>query len=292
MERGRIIKGISGFYEVLLTNQTVVTCKARGRFRKQHLTPMVGDYVEVQPQNDGFWAVQNFLPRKNALLRPPVSNIDQLAIVIAASAPKPDWLLVDKLILQSMLLKVSPLLILNKLDEQDPGIVQMFQADYTSAFTTIQVSVRTGLGLDTLKSNLSGKISCFAGQSAVGKSSLLNMLMPELALTTGELTRKTDRGRHTTRHAELWPYCGGAVLDTPGFSQFDTIDISQEDLNGCYPEFGIEPGHCRFAGCTHISEPDCAVKQLLQSGKLSGGRYARYIELENEIQQRRKHQYD
>ncbi|MCE5189057.1 MAG: ribosome small subunit-dependent GTPase A [Eubacteriales bacterium] len=289
--QGRIIKGVGGFYEVLLQDRSVVTCKARGRFRNEHIIPMVGDLVEISSPETGFASIDDLLPRKNALLRPPVSNIDQLVIVISASVPKPDWILTDKLLLQAHLLGVSPLLVLNKIDMADDSIVSEFEADY-AVFPTLLVSSRTGEELKSLKAALSGRISAFAGQSAVGKSSLLNALFPELSLETGDLAKRTDRGRHTTRQAELWPLLGGAVLDTPGFSLFELEEISQDALNAAWPEFQGTYEHCRFAGCRHIKEPDCAVKMLLDSGKLTHARYERYIELSQEIEQRRKHRYD
>jgi ribosome biogenesis GTPase len=291
MKHGRIIKGIGGFYDVLTAENDVLTCKARGRFRKEGLVPMVGDLVEISVPDTGYAAIDNVLPRKNALVRPPVSNIDQLIIVAAASAPKPDWLLVDKLLLQAHSLGIEPLLLLNKTDSGDADVVAGFQNDY-AAFETLLVSAKSGDGLDALRERLSGRISCFAGQSAVGKSSILNALFPEeLSLETGGLAKKTDRGRHTTRRAELWPLLGGAVLDTPGFSLLEIDTLTQQELNESYPEFGDAPQRCRFAGCRHLSEPDCAVKELLGRG-LSKERYARYIEILEEIEQRRKHRYD
>lgn len=288
---GRIIRGIGGFYDVLLGDGSVRTCKARGRFRNEHVVPMVGDLVSISIPETGYASVDDLLPRKNALLRPPVSNIDQLVIVVSASVPKPDWLLADKLLLQAHLLGVQPLLLLNKIDVADDSIVAEFEADY-AAFQTLLVSSRTGEELLALKAALTGKISAFAGQSAVGKSSLLNALFPELALETGELAKKTDRGKHTTRQAELWPLLGGAVLDTPGFSLFELEEIPQEALDAAWPELKGASEHCRFAGCRHIKEPDCAVKALLDSGSLTQARYARYIEISQEIEQRRKHRYD
>ena len=291
MKQGHIIKGVGGFYDVLTDDGAVVTCKARGRFRNEGLVPMVGDLVEIVFPETGYAAIDDVLPRRNALVRPPVSNIDQLIVVVAASAPRPDWLLVDKLLLQAHSLGVAHLLVLNKIDAGDPDVVSDFKSDY-SAFSTLLVSSKTGEGLDSLKDRLSGRISCFAGQSAVGKSSLLNALFPELSLETGGLAKKTSRGRHTTRRAELWPLLGGAVLDTPGFSLLEIEELSQRELNESYPEFGDAPEHCRFAGCRHLSEPDCAVKKLLAGGVLSKGRYARYAEILQEIEQRRKHRYD
>ena len=289
--QGRIIKGIGGFYNVLLEGGTIVTCKARGRFRNEGVTPMVGDQVEVSFHETGFAAMDDILPRKNALLRPPVANIDLLVIVLSASIPKPDFLLADKLLIQAKTLQIEPLLVLNKMDSAKPEITDEFLRDY-AAFHTLLASSATGEGIDALKQALTNRVSCFAGQSAVGKSSLLNALFPELALETGGLAKKTDRGKHTTRQAELWPYLGGAVLDTPGFSLFEMSELEQSALDASYPEFAGFTSECRFAGCRHVAEPDCAVKALLQTGKLSQGRYARYIEIQAEIEDKRKHRYD
>ena len=289
--QGRIIKGIGGFYNVLLEGGTIVTCKARGRFRNEGVTPMVGDQVEVSFHETGFAAMDDILPRKNALLRPPVANIDLLVIVLSASIPKPDFLLADKLLIQAKTLQIEPLLVLNKMDSAKPEITDEFLRDY-AAFHNLLASSATGEGIDALKQSLTNRVSCFAGQSAVGKSSLLNALFPELALETGGLAKKTDRGKHTTRQAELWPYLGGAVLDTPGFSLFEMSELEQSALDASYPEFAGVTSECRFTGCRHVAEPDCAVKALLQTGKLSQDRYARYIEIQAEIEDKRKHRYD
>ena len=288
---GRIVKGVGGFYEVM-TEDGVITCKARGRFRRESLTPMIGDLVEISVQNDGAAAIESIAPRRNALIRPPVANIDQLVIVLAASHPRPDWLLADKLLLECSLLGIKPILALNKLDEPVGDIVEQFSADYADAFDTLYLSSVTGEGLDELRGALAGRVTCLAGQSAVGKSSLLNALLPALTLEVGELSKKTERGRHTTRHAELWPFMGGAVLDTPGFSLLDLRLVEQEQLDAAYPEFGDAPTRCRFAHCAHISEPDCAVKALLAENRLSADRYARYMEIHREIELRSKQRYD
>lgn len=291
MEQGRIIKGVGGFYDVLTENGAVVTCKARGRFRNEHIAPMVGDLVEISHPETGYAAIDELLPRRNALVRPSVANIDQLIIVAAAGAPKPDWLLIDKLLLQCHALKIEPLLVLNKIDIGEKTVLSEFRRDY-AAFPSLLVSSKTGEGIDLLKERLSNQISCFAGQSAVGKSSLLNALFPALKLETGGLAKKTDRGRHTTRQAELWPLLGGAVLDTPGFSLLEIEEFTQDQLNESWPEFQKAYERCRFAGCSHVSEPDCAVKELLAQGAVSPGRYERYKEIRSEIEQRRKHRYD
>lgn len=288
---GRIIRGIGGFYYVQTREAGVLECRARGRFRRGIGAPLVGDLVRVQPQREGYALIDEILPRKNALVRPQAANIDRLVLVLAASAPQPDWLLADKLLIEAALLHIAPLLLLNKCDRADEGIRAAFLADY-AAFETLCVSTRTGLGLDALRERLSTGVSCFAGQSAVGKSSLINALIPGLALETGGLSRRTDRGRHTTRHAELLPFLDGAVLDTPGFSLFEPGALEQAALDACYPEFAGLPERCRFAGCLHVAEPDCAVKDMVAAGGMSAARYARYVQLAREFEQRRKHRYD
>ena len=204
--------------------------------------------------------------------------------------PEPDWLLCDKLIVQAKLNHIEPVLVLNKADEADPSIREAFERDY-GLFPRVVVSARTGEGLHALQDAIRGKICCFAGQSAVGKSSLMNALLPELDLPVGELTRKTDRGRHTTRHAQLWPCFGGALLDTPGFSLYEPDSFDEQLLLGCYPEFALADP-CRFPGCMHRSEPGCGVKALLTDGRLSPARYERYVQIANDFTFRRKHQYD
>ena len=289
-EQGLLLKGIGSFYEVLTESGDVVTSKARGAFRREGLVPTVGDRVLIERKEQGYAQLCEILPRRNLLVRPPVANVDQLLIVISASAPEPDWLLVDRLIISAARMGVTPVPVLNKIDTASADIVDRFRTEYR-AFLTLSVSAETGEGLDALKAQMEGRISCFAGQSAVGKSSLLNALIPGLHLETGGLSRKTDRGRHTTRHAELWPYGNGAVLDTPGFSMFETECLEQNELDACYPEFS-HAVPCRFPGCMHLSEPDCGVKLLLKTGELSEGRYERYREIALEYQMRRKHRYD
>ena len=289
--QGRIIRGIGGFYDVLMQSGETIRCKARGRFRNDGITPMVGDLVETSVPETGFASMDDILPRTNALLRPPVANIDLLVIVLSACVPKPDFLLADKLLIQAKTLKIEPLLVLNKIDAAKPEIKEEFLNDY-AAFGTLLSSSRTEENIDALKTALTNRVSCFAGQSAVGKSSLLNALFPQLSLETGELAKRTDRGKHTTRQAELWPFLGGAVLDTPGFSLFEMSELSQDALNTCYPEFDGVYTECRFSGCRHNAEPDCAVKALLAQGKLTQGRYTRYLEIQKEIEEKRKHKYD
>ena len=286
---GSIIKGVGGFYYVS-TQEGVITSKAKGTFRREGITPVVGDRVRITAHTSGYAQIDEILPRRNLLIRPAVANIDRLLIVLSAHFPEPDWLLADKLIVQATLNDIEPVMVLNKADEAEASIREAFDRDYR-LFPRIVVSALSGEGIRDLEAAIAGKVCCFAGQSAVGKSSLMNALLPELDLPVGELTRKTDRGKHTTRHAQLWPCFGGALLDTPGFSLYEPKSFDEKLLQGCYPEFqDAEP--CYFPGCLHISEPGCGVKALLQDGRLSPARYARYVEIAKDFTFRRKHQYD
>ncbi|MCL2695014.1 MAG: ribosome small subunit-dependent GTPase A [Clostridiales bacterium] len=289
MEQGLLLKGVGGFYDALVDGQTV-RAKARGVFRKQGITPMIGDRVTIVRQKEGHAFLTEILPRRNMLVRPAVANVDRLMIVISAEYPEPDWLLADKLILQARAQDIEPVLVLNKMDRARPEVIDTFRQDY-GHFPTLLISALTGEGLGELRAALTGLVCCFAGQSAVGKSSVLNALLPELNLAVGELSQKTDRGRHTTRHAQLIPLFGGAVLDTPGFSLLELLPEDQATLDVCYPEFA-EAGPCRFSGCRHLTEPDCGVLALLNDGRLTQGRYRRYSMIAEEIEARRKRRYD
>ncbi len=290
-EQGLLLKGVGGFYSILADSGREVTAKARGKFRIEGISPVCGDRVAFENQASGDALLLDILPRRNLLTRPPVANIDQLVIVLSMGAPKPDLLLCDKLLLAAARHGIEPLIVFNKLDEAEEAAAAFMQ-EYSAHFRTLRVSAHTATGMQALSDALAGKISCFAGQSAVGKSSLLNGLLPLLHLPVGGLARRTDRGKHTTRHAELWPYRGGAVLDTPGFSLLELPGFSQDTLNAAYREFGDAPERCRFPACSHRSEPDCAVKELLGQHKIAEGRYQRYVALCTQFEEMRKHQYD
>lgn len=290
-EIGILLKGVGSFYEVLTDAGETITCKARGLFRKEHTVPTVGDRVALERQPQGYALLTRIFPRKNLLIRPPVANIDRIFLVVSASVPEPDWLLIDRMILEAKRLEIDPVPVMNKVDTSGQEPIDLFLKEYRE-FRPLCVSAESGEGLDALRSQLKGCVSCFAGQSAVGKSSLLNALFPELHLAVGDLSAKTERGRHTTRHAELLPYENGAVLDTPGFSLWEAEPMEQTELNKLYPEFAYAPFCCRYPDCMHDTEPDCGVKALLESGELTAGRYERYLRIAREHQQRRKHRYD
>ena len=290
--QGKIYKGIGSFYTVKSQGQEY-TCKARGRFRKDRITPVVGDVVEFVEEKTGHSFITDILPRKNILIRPAAANIDKLIIVMSASAPHPDFLLVDKLTLTCEKLKIEPVLVINKCDTDD-GTAECIEREYAcTGYKIYRTSAKKNIGIEALREEMKGKVSCFSGQSAVGKSSILNALMPDLNLETGDLSRKTERGKHTTRHAQLWETeGGGAVLDTPGFSLLEHMIADPSELRTLYPEMKLASDECRFTGCVHIKEPDCAVKSLVADGKMSQGRYDRYVVLYNEVLELFKHRYD
>ena len=289
---GRIIQGIGSFYTVESEGQCYV-CKARGRFRKQRISPLVGDFVEFQPADseDGEGFIEEILPRNSELLRPPVANVDVIFVTVAASSPEPDLLLVDRLLVRAHRAGIEAKIIVNKTD-LDGGMAEEIARQYGSAgYEVFHVSAKQGVGLDALKAAAQGKTIAFAGQSAVGKSSLLNALCPGLSLETGSVSR-IERGRHTTRKAQLIPMQGGYLADTPGFSLLELDTMEPELLAECYPEFAPYEGKCRFLGCQHLNEPDCAVKDAAQQGAVSRERLERYAVLHQELKEKWGKRYD
>ncbi|MBR4434565.1 MAG: ribosome small subunit-dependent GTPase A [Clostridia bacterium] len=308
-KKGRIIKGVGGFYTVRFEDGTDCVCKARGLFRKKDITPLVGDIVEIEinprgSRMDGRAAegasqtgyISAIMPRKNELIRPAVANIDRLFAVISATRPRPDLLLIDKLMLAAEKYGVEPVLVINKCDGASAGEIAQLKAEYEkTGYRMFAVSAETHEGLDELKKLFLDAVVCFAGQSAVGKSSLLNALIPDIDLAVGGLSEKTERGRHTTRHTQLIPLDGcGAVLDTPGFSFFEAPEIDESEIRFLYPELRGLAENCRFTACLHISEPDCAVKAAMSGDAppMHKNRYERYVRLVNEAKERRRHKYD
>lgn len=289
---GRIIQGIGSFYTVESGGQRYV-CKARGRFRKQRISPLVGDFVEFQPADseDGEGFIEEILPRKSELLRPPVANVDVIFVTVAASSPEPDLLLVDRLLVRAHRAGIEAKIIVNKTD-LNGGMAKEIARQYGSAgYEVFCVSAKQGMGLDALRAAAQGKAIAFAGQSAVGKSSLLNALCPGLSLETGSVSR-IERGRHTTRKAQLIPMQGGYLADTPGFSLLELDTMEPELLAECYPEFAPCEGKCRFLGCQHLNEPDCAVKAAAQQGRISRERLERYAVLHQELKEKWGKRYD
>ncbi len=291
---GVILKGVGSFYTIKeIVSGLEYVCKARGKFRNDGISPVPGDKVVFSCGDDDEGRIEAILPRKNLLPRPAVANIDKLLIVMAAVSPQPDMLLAEKLLLQCEIFHILPVIVLNKCDSGHAELASRLAEEYANTgYPVLCVSALNLEGISALENEINGCICCFAGQSAVGKSSLLNCMLPELHAQTGELSRKTDRGKHTTRHAQLWPVFGGAVLDTPGFSLLDIPDIAPEELSALYPEMRPYRQQCRFSECLHLSEPDCAVKEALSAGKITKQRYERYLILLEELKEKRKRKYD
>lgn len=278
--KGRILKGIGGFYYVD-TPDGIVSCKARGKFRKTVGKPMVGDLVELAEQADGTGYLLEIFERRNSLIRPAVANLDLVVIVATEAQPKTDPFLIDKVIAIAENKNIEPCVILNKTDlNPNDTLYAIYQ---NAKIPVFRVSTVTGEGIDAVRQFLYGKAAAFAGNSGVGKSSLLNQLVPEFAAQTGGISERIGRGKHTTRHVELVPCEGGGyIADTPGFSSFDTeqMDLVLADaLQYTFREFAPYLGRCRFTGCAHVKEKDCAIIAAVQAGEISVSRHDSYVKL-------------
>lgn len=283
MPQGTIIKGIGGFYYVK-SGDTVYECRARGKFRRENICPMVGDLVEILCQN-GSCTIEDILPRKTVLIRPPVANVEQAVIVFAASHPEPSLNLLDRMLLLAEHSRLKIVICINKIDLVSTEDIEELSSPYAAAgYNVIFTSKITGAGIDSLKESLSGRISVFAGPSGVGKSSLLNSVDGAFSLKTGSVSDKIGRGRHTTRQVELLKMDGGGyVLDSPGFSSLDIDFMKIDELEHLFPEFGRFIDGCRFSHCSHIDEPGCAVKKAVAEGKIDRKRYDSYKWFYDEI---------
>ena len=283
---GILIKAISGFYYVSCDGN-VYECKARGNFRKAGVSPVVGDTVDFSLTDDHHGIVEKINERKNLFNRPLVANIDKLFIVSAYSTPAPDTLMIDRLTALAVYNNIEPIIVFNK---ADMGSFEEFYNIYTAAgFKTYVVSAKENLGVDKLKQEMHDCVCAFSGNSGVGKSSILNSLFPDLQLKTGEVSDKLGRGRHTTRHTELFFIGDGAyVVDTPGFSTVDTNEDLYDfklALPECFPEFSEYLGCCKFTSCTHTTEKGCAIINALQCGEIQKSRHDSYAALVNELKE-------
>lgn len=281
---GTIIKGIGGFYYVEAADE-IYECKARGVFRKEKLSPLVGDKVTISINENAENTIDEIMPRKNALTRPPVVNIDNLIIVVSTVEPKPSTLVIDKLIAVAEHKNIEPIIVITKSDLASAQ--EIFDVYTLAGFKTIIVSNETKDGVDEVKAVLKDKISALTGNSGVGKTSLLNNLDETLALKTAQISKKLGRGRHTTRQAELYRVCDGFVVDTPGFSSFE-IDksdiILKDELAYCFRDFSDYIEKCKFyPSCTHTADKGCAVVEAVNEGRISKSRHNSYVQLYNEV---------
>ncbi len=279
---GVIEKGIGGFYYVN-TENGIIECRAKGIFRKKGMPPLVGDRVEVELNKDKqTGVVATIFDRSNALVRPAVANVSQMMAVVALESPKPNTYVLDKLIASAEYAGLRVVICFNKSDLcNNSNLPDLYRK---AGFEVVVVSATENKNIEKVNELLKDEVTVFAGNSGVGKSSLLNLIMCEERFLTGEVSDKTERGRHTTRHSELvrLPF-GGYIIDTPGFSSFELESVTPEELSGLFREFDAYLGSCRFLDCRHISEPDCGVRKALADGKISASRHESYKMLYDEV---------
>lgn len=290
--RGKIVKGIAGFYYVHAEDR-LYECKAKGVFRKDNRKPLVGDDVELDilDEEKGLGNIIRLLPRRSELIRPAVANVDQALVIFSIVKPKPNFNLLDRFLIMMGQQNIPCIICFNKQDIDEDGDGERYREIYGDCgYETLTVSAGQGTGLDRLKSLLSGRTTTVAGPSGVGKSSIVNCLQSETVMETGQISEKIQRGRHTTRHTELLAAGEDTyILDTPGFSSLGLFDLEKEQLARYYPEFAGYEKYCKFAGCSHIGEPVCGVKDAVNRGEINIMRYENYRLLYEELKNKRKY---
>ncbi|MFD1038034.1 ribosome small subunit-dependent GTPase A [Virgibacillus byunsanensis] len=288
MTKGRIIKALSGFYYVK-SGVDIYQCRGRGVFRKKKINPLVGDFVTFDISNPGEGYISTIETRKNELIRPPIANIDQAVILSSATMPDFSPLLLDRFLVLIESKDIEPIIFISKMDVISEDLnknIEKYQQDYKAIGYQVEL-ISTKKELNHLDSYFSDHVSVIAGQSGVGKSSLLNALKPSLLLKTDDISKSLGRGKHTTRHVELIEVSNGLVADTPGFSSLDFNEIELEELADCFPEMRERKENCKFRGCMHNKEPKCAVKQAVEEGEIASYRYEHYLSFYTEIQTRK-----
>ncbi|MGF9710864.1 ribosome small subunit-dependent GTPase A [Paenibacillus naphthalenovorans] len=300
MPTGFIVKALSGYYYVLPEDSQSaesIQCRARGIFKKRGISPLVGDRVIYQLTENGEGTVDEILPRTSELVRPPVANVDLVVLVFSVDEPALNLPLLDKFLVHTESAGLDALICLTKhdllADSREHGgplelesVIKLYES---IGYTILVTSAKEGVGVDKVMDQLSGRISVFAGQSGVGKSSLLNAMVPGLQLETNQISLKLGRGKHTTRHVELIRLQnGGIVADTPGFSQLDFLQVDAEGLGGCFREFAPFAAECRFRGCLHLHEPGCKVQEAADAGLIAATRYENYLQFLGEIRDKKR----
>ena len=291
--QGKIIKGMAGFYYVHVVESGLYECKAKGIFRKEKMKPLVGDIVEIDilDETEKKGNITEIIERKNELIRPAVANIDQALVVFAVTKPKPHFNLLDRFLIMMESKDIPVVLCFNKKDiATEPEIQELKDIYEKCGYQIVFTSALEEENTEELKDLLHGKTTAIAGPSGVGKSSLINIFQPNANMETGSISEKIERGKHTTRHSELiWIEDNTYIMDTPGFSSLYTNEFEKEELKYYFTEFSEYEGQCRFLGCDHIHEPGCAVKQALDEGKIHPVRYTNYLEMYNELKEKRRY---
>ena len=290
---GKIIKGIAGFYYVNDGENRVYQCRAKGIFRNRKIKPLVGDNVEfsILDEEAGEGNIDEILPRKNALVRPAAANVDQALVLFALTQPSPNLNLLDRFLVMMAMEEIPVVICFNKADLGDGAMEEEYKKIYEGAGYEVHfISARTDLGMDQVRELLRGRTTVLAGPSGVGKSSLTNRIQPEASMETGGISRKIERGKHTTRHSELFFVEKDTyMMDTPGFSSMYTPEIEASELKEVFPGFAAFEDECRFLGCVHIGERVCGVKEAVKEGKISLSRYENYRLIYEELKQKRRY---
>ena len=293
MMYGKIIKGIAGFYYVHVAGDGIYECKAKGAFRKDGIKPLVGDDVSLEAvdKDNHIGSIVEIHHRKSELIRPAVANVDQAVVIFAVSHPEPNLNLLDRFLVMMEAVDIPVVICFNKSDLLDDNFIETMRKTYEPAgYRVLMTSAQMEHGLDELKEVLKGKTSTVAGPSGVGKSSLVNLLTIENSMETGDISEKIGRGKHTTRHSQLLAIDDNTyIMDTPGFSSIFVPDCEALELFKLFPEFMEPSQHCRFTGCAHYKEPDCGVKEAVESGDIAQSRYDNYLQLYQEISSKRKY---
>ena len=291
--QGKIIKGIAGFYYVHVVEFGVYECKAKGVFRKEKIKPLVGDVVEIDilDEVEKKGNIVEILERTNELIRPAVANIDQALVVFAVTKPKPHFNLLDRFLVMMESKGIPVILCFNKKDIATEEEIQQLKEIYANCgYEIVFTSARENQNIEEVKALLKNKTTAIAGPSGVGKSSIINLLQENVQMETGSISEKIERGKHTTRHSELiWIEENTYIMDTPGFSSLYTNEFEKEELKYYFTEFEPYEGNCRFLGCDHVHEPDCAVKEALEEGKIHPIRYENYLEMYKELKEKRRY---
>lgn len=291
--QGKIIKGIAGFYYIHVSHEGIYECKAKGIFRNQKIKPLVGDNVDIEvlDEEKKLGNITSILPRQNELIRPAVANVDQALVIFAAADPNPNLNLLDRFLIMMSKQNVETYICFNKQDIISDKEQELLEETYRfGGYHVIFTSALQGEGLQQIKDIVKGKTTVLAGPSGVGKSSILNALIPTAQMEVGSISEKIKRGKHTTRHSELFAIDEDSfIFDTPGFSSLYIDNFEKEELKSYFPEFLPYEEYCRFQGCAHINEPQCGVKQALEEDKISKNRYENYLLLYNELKDKKKY---